>query len=38
VPYDTSITLPRTARLLDHEPTPVRRLLERFREEYEAAL
>jgi dTDP-4-dehydrorhamnose reductase len=38
VPYDTSITLPRTARLLDHEPTPVRTLLERFREEYEAAL
>jgi dTDP-4-dehydrorhamnose reductase len=38
VPYDTSITIPRTAELLDHEPTPVRTLLERFREEYEAAI
>ena len=38
VPYDTSITIPRTADLLDHEPTPVRTLLESFREEYEAAL
>ena len=38
VPYDTSITIPRTAQLLDHEPTPVRALLERFREEYEDAL
>ncbi len=37
IPYDTSITMPRTAELLGHEPTPLRRLLERFREEYEAA-
>lgn len=36
VPYDTSITMPRTADLLDHTPTPVRVLLERFREEYDA--
>lgn len=38
VPYDTSITMPRTARLLDHQPSPVRALLGRFREEYEAAV
>jgi dTDP-4-dehydrorhamnose reductase len=38
VPYDTSISMPRTARLLDHEPTPLRTNLERFRVEYEAAL
>jgi len=38
VPYDTSITIPRTAELLDHEPTPVRTLLEGFREEYETAV
>jgi dTDP-4-dehydrorhamnose reductase len=38
VPYDTSITIPRTAALLDHEPSPVRNLLERFRDEYEEAL
>ena len=37
IPYDTSITAPRTADLLDHEPTPVRQLLERFRSEYETA-
>jgi len=37
VPYDTSILMPRTARLLDHEPTPVRTLLERFKVEYAAA-
>ncbi len=36
IPYDTSITAPRTARLLDHEPSPVRDLLVRFRREYEA--
>ncbi len=38
VPYDTSITAPRTAALLDHGPSPVRTLLERFRAEYEAAV
>lgn len=37
VPYDTSITAPRTANMLDHEPTEVRQLLERFRAEYESA-
>ena len=37
IPYDTSISAPRTAELLDHEPTPVRQLLERFRAECEAA-
>ncbi len=36
VPYDTSLTAPRTSELLRREPTPVRRLLERFRTEYEA--
>jgi dTDP-4-dehydrorhamnose reductase len=36
IPYDTSIIAPRTAQLLDHQPTPVRELLERFRAEYEA--
>ncbi len=37
IPYDTSITMPRTAELLDHTPSPLRDLLIRFREEYEAA-
>ncbi len=37
IPYDTSITAPRTAALLDHTPSALRHLLERFREEYEAA-
>lgn len=37
VPYDTSLTTPRTAELLDHPPTPLVDLLSRFREEYEAA-
>ena len=36
VPYDTSITMPRTSRLLDHEPSSVQSLLERFRREYES--
>jgi dTDP-4-dehydrorhamnose reductase len=36
IPYDTSITAPRTSRLLDHQPTPLRELLVRFRREYEA--
>jgi dTDP-4-dehydrorhamnose reductase len=35
--YDTSITAPRTSKLLDHRPTPLRELLARFRREYEAA-
>ena len=37
VPYDTSLTTPRTADLLDHPPTPIRELLRRFRAEYDAA-
>ena len=37
IPYDTSITAPRTSSLLDHEPSSVRDLLVRFRREYEAA-
>ena len=37
IPYDTSITTPRTSALLEHRPTPVRSLLERFREEYESS-
>jgi dTDP-4-dehydrorhamnose reductase len=35
IPYDTSITAPRTSDLLERRPTPVRSLLELFREEYE---
>jgi dTDP-4-dehydrorhamnose reductase len=37
VPYDTSIVMPRTSELLDHTPSPLRDLLERFRREYDAA-
>lgn len=37
VPYDTSLTTPRTDSLLGREATPLRTLLERFRNEYEAA-
>ncbi len=37
IPYDTSITAPRTSDLLERSPTPVRSLLERFREEYESS-
>ncbi len=37
IPYDTSITAPRTSRLLNRQPTPLRDLLEQFRSEYEAA-
>jgi dTDP-4-dehydrorhamnose reductase len=37
IPYDTSITAPRTSRLLDHDPASVRELLMRFRDEYESA-
>ncbi len=36
IPFDTSITAPRTSALLGRSPTPLRALLERFREEYEA--
>lgn len=38
IPYDTSITAPRTSALLERRPTPVRSLLERFREEYESSV
>jgi len=37
IPYDTSITAPRTSDLLERRPTPVRSLLESFREEYESS-
>ena len=36
VPYDTTITSPRTSELLGRRPTPIRSLLERFRDEYRA--
>lgn len=36
IPYDTSITAPRTSALLERTPTPLRSLLERFRDEYES--
>lgn len=36
VPYDTTITCPRTSELLGRRPTPLRSLLERFRGEYES--
>lgn len=38
IPYDTSITAPRTTSLLDHQPARVRDLLVRFRREYETAV
>lgn len=31
IPYDTTLTAPRTERVLGHAPTPLRTLLERFR-------
>ena len=37
IPYDTSIIAPRTSELLEREPSRLRDLLVRFREEYEAA-
>lgn len=36
IPYDTTITSPRTGELLDRNPTPVSQLLERFRDEHRA--
>ena len=36
IPYDTSITSPRTCDLLDHTATPARDLLDDFRVEYES--
>ena len=38
IPYDTTIVRPRTTELLGRSPTAIRPLLERFRQEYEAAL
>ena len=38
IPYDTTIVRPRTTELLGREPTSIRPLLERFRQEYEAAV
>ena len=37
IPYDTSLSLPRTAALLRHRPSPVDELLKRFRAERELA-
>ena len=37
IPYDTSITSPRTSELLVRAPTSLTALLERFRDEYETA-
>lgn len=37
VPYDTSLTTPRTDALLERSATPVRALLDEFRREYEQA-
>ncbi|MEP6661402.1 MAG: sugar nucleotide-binding protein [Acidimicrobiales bacterium] len=37
IPYDTSISLPRTAEMLRHRPSPLTELLERFRAERELA-
>ena len=34
IPYDTSLTSPRTCELFGRNLTPIRRLLERFRDEY----
>lgn len=38
IPYDTSITRPRTTEVLEGKPSSVGELLQRFRQEYEAAL
>ena len=35
IPYDTTLTRPRTTALLGHEPTPLHELMSRFRTEYE---
>ncbi|MGQ0849090.1 MAG: sugar nucleotide-binding protein [Actinomycetota bacterium] len=37
IPYDTSLTSPRTDRLLSHRPLGLAELLNRFRGEYESA-
>ena len=34
IPYDTTITSPRTSELPGRSPTPIRRLLEGFHDEY----
>jgi len=36
IPYDTRLTTPRTDRVLGRTATPVRRLIERLREQYES--
>ena len=36
IPYDTRLTTPRTDRVLGRTATPLRRLLERFREQIDA--
>lgn len=37
IPYDTTLTTPRTSELLERRPTPVRTLLERFRDQYQSS-
>jgi dTDP-4-dehydrorhamnose reductase len=37
IPYDTTLTAPRTERVLGHTPTPLRTLLGRFRAQLESA-
>lgn len=36
IPYGTTLTSPRTSELLGRNPTPIRRLLERFHDQYRA--
>ncbi len=35
IPFNTTLTTPRTSELLERRPTPVRILLERFRDQYQ---
>ena len=35
IPYDTTLIAPRTSALLERHPTPLRTLLERFRDQYQ---
>lgn len=37
IPHDSTLTTPRTERLLDHPPTPIRTLLGRFKDQLENA-
>lgn len=37
IPYNTTLSTPRTSELLERRPTPVRTLLERFRDQYQSS-